>query len=293
MVKTKAPLRISFAGGGSDIEPYCSEYGGCVLSGTIDIYAHAEYPSEPHEASALEETICCYFGEEPQFLKVTSEAPPMSGLGGSASCFVAGIKAMKPKLEPQEIAELAFDLERNIMGVAGGKQDQYISALGGLNLLKFDKNSVSYDSVLIPEGFEELLLLVYMGKRNHSGADIIKDQMMRDNLENFALQKKIAEQMKDALNRKDITRFGFLLNMAWLSKLRFSPYVATPKIKSFYKWFMNHGAIGAKLTGAGGGGFMLLMENPNFKGRLRKALRDKGIDYIDVHFNNEGVRICQ
>ena len=290
MVITRAPLRISFAGGGSDIEPYCSEYGGCVMSAAIQMYTYASL-SKKHKQSELEKVITRYSGLPIGYnLEIKQEAEPMSGLGGSASCFVAGIKLLEPEWERKTIAEWAFHLERNVMGVAGGKQDQYMASYGGMNFLKFEHNMVTIYTIVPPEKLEDLLLLVYLGKRNYAGKDIIKDQMSRDNRENFSIQKRIAYAMRDVLLSNDLPAFGNLIEMAWQSKVKFSPLIATGEIQDFHDNCLNNGAIAGKLTGAGGGGYMLLMEHPGKVGELRKYLNNQRIDYRDVKFDNEGVK---
>ncbi len=285
-----APMRISFAGGGTDVEPYCSKYGGLVLSAAIQIYAHATHPATKHELSELEKTILRYFGVKGG-LKIVNEIPHMSGLGGSAACFVAGIKAMKPSMGQPSIAQLAIHLERNVMKVAGGKQDQYCAAFGGLLYMELDKNVATQISV--PKGLEDLLLLVYMGERKNRGQDIIKDQMgnMVKNIESFHRQKYLANEMMYFCHHNNLTGFGKALNNAWETKLEFSPLIADDNIRGFYKNCLRDGAIGGKLTGAGGGGYMLLMEHPEKKGVLRMNLANSGIKYINVKFDMEGVRI--
>jgi len=289
ITQTRAPVRVSFAGGGTDIIPYCSKYGGCVVATAIKRYIYATYPLPNTEPTGIERVITTHFGC-PSQLRITSSIPPMSGLGGSASCFVAGIKAISPDLGKEEIAQIAFNLERNVMGIAGGMQDQYLATYGGLNYLEFEANNlVTIEPLNIPVGLDKLLLLVYMGERENAGHDIIKDQMRRANKDAFEHQKDIAEDMRIALNGSQLTEFGILLNAAWESKLQFSPLVATPKIKDFYDDCLDHGAIGGKLSGAGGGGYMLLMEDPERKRELRKYLCWQGIRYEDIEFDMEGV----
>jgi len=288
-MRTRAPLRISFAGGGSDIEPYASEYGGCVLAAAIKYYAQAIYPSEPVVPSEMEQTIIDFY-QLPDIVKLTNGAPQQSGLGGSAACFVAAVKAVRPTLHKEEIASAAFHLERNIMGIAGGMQDQYVSARGGLLYLKFDGRNVDIEKVIIPEGLARTLILVYMGRRVNAGQDIIKDQMNRMQFSVFHKQKAIARGMKECLEKQDLHAFGVLLDEAWQSKMQYSPMIACDKIKDFYHNCRDWGAIGGKLTGAGGGGYMLLMEYPEH-GKLRKNLSDRGIKYLDVSFDTEGVKV--
>ncbi len=284
MIKARAPLRISFAGGGTDIEPYTSEYGGCVLSMAIKKYTHATYSDKG--TTEVERAIQKHFNSDE--IKIINDAPTMSGLGGSASCFVAGIKAVKPELKKRDIAELAFHLERDVLKIKGGKQDQYMAAFGGLSLLEFGKK-VKITQLKIPEGLEDLLLLVYMGKRKNAGTDIIKDQMKRVNIEAFRYQKGLAFQMAYCLDTGKLRIFGELLDKAWHSKLEFSPLIADDTIKEFYYNCIKWGAIGGKLTGAGGGGYMLLMADPQEKDKLRLNLWAKRISFERVLFEGKGV----
>lgn len=280
---TRAPLRISFAGGGTDIEPYCLEYGGCVLSVAIKKYVYATLDKGKSE---VEQVITHHFKSDG--VKIENEAPPMSGLGGSASCFVAGIKALDPSMKKRHIAELAFHLERNVMNITGGKQDQYMAAYGGLNFLEFT-DKVKIKQLPIPKGFEDLFLLVYMGKRKNAGCDIIKDQMARNNIKAFAKQKSLAQQMVSCIQRDGFLEFGSLLDEAWHSKMEFSPLIANDNIKDFYYMCLRWGAIGGKLTGAGGGGYMLLMEHPDKRNELRLKLWAKGVKHERVEFEGSGV----
>lgn len=288
-MEAKAPLRISFAGGGTDIAPYCLEHGGCVLSVAIKKYTYASYPDTPLNETEIEKTIINHL--KPNIVgkvRITSTAPPMSGLGGSASCFVAGIKAVEPMLPKRKIAELAFHLERDVMDIAGGKQDQYMAAFGGLSFLEFT-DRVKITQLRAPEGLEDLLLLVYMGKRKNAGQDIIKDQMERMNISAFNTQKEITLEMTTALRQSNLKDFGQLLNAAWLCKLEFSPLVASDEIKDFYHNCLKWGAIGGKLTGAGGGGYMLLMEDPKRVDLLKKTLVAKEVPFERVRFEGRGV----
>ena len=287
---TQAPLRVSFSGGGSDIEPYVSEHGGCVLASAIKVYAQAIYPSAPVILAEMEQTIVNYFHLN-DMVKITNGAPQMSGLGGSASCFVAGIKAVAPQLSNREIAETAFYLERNIMGITGGKQDQYCATFGGILFMEFQGKSVDIKYVTPPEHLEQLLILVYMGKRKEMGQDIIKDQMSRMNLNNFHRMKGIARNMKQCLACNNLIGFGNLLDEAWQIKQQFTPLIADGTIKDFYNNCLSWGAIGGKLSGAGGGGYMLLMEHPNKMGQLRMELTKKNIRYENIEFDTEGVKI--
>ena len=288
-MKTRAPLRVSFSGGGTDLEPYASEYGGAVLASAIKYYAKAEYPVENMGQSELEMTILDNLTDGTEGIKITNGAPPMAGLGGSASCFVAGLKAVRPDMSKENLAIMAYHLERNVMKVAGGKQDQYCAAYGGMLFMEFTDRGTSIEEIEIPIGLARTLVLVYMGERTMAGEDVIKDQMKLFNKRSFQLQKEIAYEMKD--ERKNLLEFGLLLDEAWRIKRSFTPLISNDKINEFYANTLTWGAIGGKLTGAGGGGYIMLMEHPSHYGRLRQNLTDRHIPYLDVYFDDEGVTV--
>jgi len=291
-MKAYAPLRISFAGGGTDVEPYCSEYGGAVISAAIKWYAVARYAND-HKHNDLE--ACIYKDAQlvDKSIKIVAECQPMSGLGGSASCFVAGIKLLNPEADPYTLAKKAFYLERKVLGVTGGSQDQYAAAFGGVNVMTFGKGGrVEMKRIIPPTKLEDLLYLVYLGKRNNAGADIIQDQMKRNNLEAFSIQKQLVDSMRMALERNKLRLFGIFLDMAWISKKQLTPYITSPSIDDFHDKCLKNGAIAGKLTGAGGGGYMLLMEDPEKQGELRRYFNREQIEYRKVEFDLEGAR-CQ
>lgn len=289
-IKAYAPLRISFAGGGTDIEPYCSEYGGRVLSAAIRWYATAKY-SARHVHNNLEACVAKECPSEKQRIKIDLDCQPMSGLGGSASCFVAGLKLLNPDADPYEIATRAFYLERKVMGIAGGSQDQYAASLGGLNEIVYSGDGkVNIKRVIPPIDLEEKLYLVYMGKRKNAGTDIIEDQIKRNNRDALSMQKQLAESMKMALERNELKLFGLFLDMAWVSKKQLTPYITSEFIDSFHDKCLKNGAIAGKLTGAGGGGYMLVMEHPNEQGRLKAYFDKERIAYHRVKFDLVGAR---
>jgi len=285
----RAPVRICFAGDGTDVEPFCSEEGGHVLSLGIKPHITAMYPSFHPHYSAIETIIVDHFKLK-EGLSILSSFPLRSGLGASASCFVAGIKAVSPQLNREEIAKLAIDLERNTMMVSGGKQDQYMAAYGGFNFMTFSATESLVETLSIPDMLQDSLLLIYVGERK--AEDIIENQRSRlqrgENLESFRRLKAIAVEMKD-IATKDLEVFGVLLHEAWEVKKRLSPLVTNNDIDNLYADCRLNGAIGGKLAGAGGGGYMVLMEHPAQRRRLRHYLQSKAIDYIKVEQDNDGV----
>lgn len=285
----KSPCRISFGGGGTDIEPYCRLYGGCTLAAAIGKYSYAAYfPGNTNHRKPIEQATLKHFSVSGSLITSTS-IPPMSGLGGSASLCVAGVKAISPSLDKQEIAAHAYDIERRDMGVLGGYQDQIESALGGLLFIEFlGGTEVNIERMAIPDGLEELLLLVYLGKRNNSVHDIIKDQLARFNKEALDKSKQITVHMKYLLEHQELGEFGKMLNEAWRVKKDFSPFVSSSLIDNFADYALKKGAIGFKLCGAGGGGYGLVMENPSEKGKLRRDLKE----YESIKFDTKGVTNC-
>ena len=289
MVRSRAPLRISFGGGGTDIPPYCDEHGGVCLAVTIDKYASAEYGKDNTEPSRMEQEICKLWNNQSK-LKIISDVKPMSGLGGSAALCVAGLKAI-PALEdetPMGLAKLAYEVERLGMGVVGGYQDQIASAYGGLLYIQFGSwPNVRVKRLRIPEGFEELFYLVYLGKRQDSGNSVITDQLQRFNKRALDLSKQIANEM--ALSLQDPEQFGVLLEEAWQAKKEYSPLVTNPKIDEFHDWAIENGAIAMKICGAGSGGYALIMADPRNPGRIAEALIP--YDYEKVKFVERGAEI--
>ncbi|MBA7655069.1 D-glycero-alpha-D-manno-heptose 7-phosphate kinase [subsurface metagenome] len=289
-MKTKAPCRISFAGGGTDIQDYCSRYGGCCLAASIARYCYATYGEVNPRPSLMEKEITRYFNADDK-LKISSSLPPMSGLGGSASACVAGIKAVAPDLDWRKIAETAYDIERRRMNILGGYQDQIEAAFGGLLYLEFGEGMrARIERLEIPDGLEELLMLVYMGDRKNPGHDVIRDQLRRFNKRALDMTKEIANEMRRCIHNRRLFRdFGRLMEEAWQVKREFSPLVTNPKIDEFHDWALKNGAIAFKLCGAGSGGYALLMEDPERKGMLTRAL----VNYEPVEFDRKGVRLCK
>jgi len=289
----RAPVRICFAGDGTDVEPFCSDEGGYVLSLGIKPYITAMYPSFHPHYSAIEKIIASHFKIK-EGISILSSFPLRTGLGASASCFVAGIKAVSPQLTRDEIVKLAIDLEQNTMMIGGGKQDQYMATYGGFNFMTFSATKSLVETLSIPDMLQDLLLLVYVGER--TAEDIIEDQRSRlqigENLESFRRLKSIAVEMKDIVS-KDLEGFGVLLHEAWEVKRRLSPLVTNNDIDNLYADCCLNGAIGGKLAGAGGGGYMVLMEHPAQRRRLHHYLQSKAIGYTKVEIDNDGVVLLE
>ena len=298
IIRSKAPLRISFGGGGTDISPYHEERGGVVLCVTIDKYAYSTLITRPDDSvnvKSLDYDIALNYNtnEASQYdgkldlVKATikvmklnnglslflhSDAPPGSGLGTSSAMTVALVGIFKHlqklPLTDYNIAELAYHIEREELGIKGGKQDQYAATFGGFNFIEFleDKsivNPLRIKSDTLNE-LEYRLLLCYTGETRLS-AGIIDDQVSRyvqgreGTIKALDEAKTLAIAMKNALLLGQIDELGSLLHEAWRAKKGFSPKITSPHIDEMYATARRSGAIGGKLLGAGGGGYLILL----------------------------------
>ncbi|HLH65917.1 MAG TPA: hypothetical protein VKV27_09445 [Solirubrobacteraceae bacterium] len=334
--RARAPLRISFAGGGTDTSPFREREGGVVLSTTINRYAYgtlrargdgqvhidsldfgqtATFPVAgdvglgdaldlPRAAVARLRTHAEHFNADCGFdLFLHSSAPPGSGLGSSSAMMVTLVGAMQSfyrlPLSEYEVAELAHEIERRDLGREGGMQDHYAAAFGGFNFIEFEADRVIVNPLRIGADIlselEYSLLLAFTGSTRSSDR-IIADQSARyeagvkDALAGLRAQKELAVAMKDALLRARLAEFGSLLGEAWQAKKRMSPRITTPEIDEMYEQAIRAGALGGKVTGAGGGGFMLFYCEYDRKHRVAAALDRMGAPVSDIGFDQEGLR---
>ncbi|MGA8338252.1 MAG: hypothetical protein WB761_26200, partial [Solirubrobacteraceae bacterium] len=230
-------------------------------------------------------------------------APPGSGLGASSALMVSLIGLLRDfhrlALTEYEIADLAWEVERLDLGLKGGLQDQYAAAFGGFNFIEFHSDGVIVNPLRIPrttiDELEANLLLCFTGT-TRAGDRIIDDQTSRyesnhrDTLEGLRVQKELASAMKDALLRGKLTDFGELLGTAWSYKKRMSPRISTPLVDEAYQAALDHGALGGKITGAGGGGFMLFYCRPGYRHRVAARMREIGLPETEFAFEPEGLR---
>ena len=332
LYRAKAPLRVSFAGGGTDVAPFPEREGGLVLSATINRYAHGTMKPRTDgriRVESLDLDTALEYGAEDlvQYdgqldlvkgairrvaqldeargidLSLHTAAPPGSGLGASSALIVSLIGLLrdyhKLSLTDYEIAHLAWEVERLDLGLRGGLQDQYAATFGGFNYIEFHADHVIVNPLRIRQTtvneLESNLLLCFTGA-TRAGDHIIDDQTERyeasvgDTLGGLRMQKELAVAMKDALLRGRLTNFGQLLGTAWEYKKQMSPRITTPMIDEAYAEAMKHGAIGGKITGAGGGGFMLFYCRPGARHRVAGRLRSMGLQEADFAFENAGLR---
>jgi len=326
--RARAPLRLSFCGGGTDVSPYPEEHGGMVLSATINQYAYASL--RPRRDSRLTLASLDYdmlvkythprhmrldgnldlIKAAVRALKVRrgadlwfhSDAPPGSGLGSSSTLCVALIGVLgewlQKSLTGYEVAELAYRVERIDLKLAGGRQDQYAAAFGGFNFIEFNADSTVVNPLRIrPEVVLELesrMLLCFMGQTRQS-ANIIEKQVAnyrkgrRATVHALHELKRHTLEMKKALLLGDIDGFGELLHQAWERKKQLEPSISTAHIDRVYQLARRQGAIGGKMPGAGGGGYFLLLTRFDRKHRVADAVTRHGGQVVPFQFEPRGL----
>jgi D-glycero-alpha-D-manno-heptose-7-phosphate kinase len=333
-IRTKAPLRISFCGGGTDVLPYAAEQGGCVLNATIDRYAYAtlvDHGRRDFVVHSLDynltkqlhlERPLVYDGQldlvkaafkwlnlrqdsdEVGFeLHLHTDAPPGSGLGSSSAVVVAMINSFAEwygiSLSTYDKAHLAYVLEREELRIEGGMQDQYSAVFGGFNFVEFSADGVVVNPLRIPpEVVNELqysLVLCYMGAPRLS-AQIIGSQISNyeagqdEVLTAMQRLKELTVAMKNALVRGRLDEFGSLLHEAWLSKKRMATEISTPQIEEAYEEARRCGALGGKISGAGGGGYMYFFCPDETRHRVGDRLEQMGLELTRFAFEPHGVQ---
>ena len=325
--QAKAPVRISFGGGGSDLTHYFDKENGAVINTAISIYSHAtlrkRYDKKINIFSAdLNETLNAdnlvealdikgRFGliqsvlklVNPEYgfdLSIYSDFPMKSGLGGSATIASAILECFNQyknfPWNKYEMSELAFQAERLYLGVAGGWQDQYASVFGGFNFLEFKKDQNVIHPLKIQKDvllqLEESLILFDTGIAHESG-DIHSDQknemQNKDIVDLVKSNVELCYKIRNQLLRGHVKDFGLSLNEAWHAKRKFSPKISSPKLDKIYNNAIKNGALGGKLLGAGGGGFFLFYVEPKNRFKLISHLKKSGLNQKKFRFEHEGV----
>ena len=325
MIITRSPLRITLGGGGTDLPTYYQENEGFLISAAIDKYVYVTItrPFSPGvylKYSSIENVntingvqhpiireslrIFSKDNELPQIeITTLADIPSGTGLGSSGSFTTALLKALythhKQILHTSEIAELACDIEINKLGEPIGKQDQYIAAYGGITCFDFCKdNTVNAAPLKISDDtlfdLEDNLLLFFTGFSRSAGS-ILKDQKQKsqeknsDMLANLHYVKEIGYSSKEMLEKGKIFDFGLLMNEHWEHKKRRSGGMSNPQIDEWYELGLNNGAIGGKLVGAGGGGFLLFYASD--RNKLRQTMKKAGLDEVRFKFDYEGTKV--
>jgi D-glycero-alpha-D-manno-heptose-7-phosphate kinase len=323
MIIARSPLRITLGGGGTDLASYYGEHEGFLVSAAIDKYVYVTVmrPFKPGiylKYSALEQVAAVADVKHPIIrealellnldipqIEITTLAdiPAGTGLGSSGSFTTALLKALfthcRKVAHSQELAELACDIEINRLGEPIGKQDQYIAAFGGITCLTFHKDHrVTVQPLRISMqtmfDLEDNLLLFFTGF-NRAAGSVLKDQHDRSQardahvLRNLDYVKSLGYQSKEALESGDLVRFGELMHEHWEYKKRRSESVSNQQIDRWYSLAMENGAIGGKLVGAGGGGFLMFYARD--RNRLRQAMVEAGLEEVRFRFDFEGTKV--
>jgi D-glycero-alpha-D-manno-heptose-7-phosphate kinase len=323
MIITRSPLRISLGGGGTDLPSYYREHSGFLIAGAIDKYVYitlhktfvqdlivkyskmervgsAEEIQHPLIREALKLT-----GVEGPYLEITSMAdiPAGTGLGSSGSFLTALLKALHTLqsnlVHPQDLAEQACHIEIDLLDEPVGKQDQYISAFGGITCFRFLPNDmveawplqIDTDTLY---NLEDNLLLFFTGF-SRSSSDILKEQdekskaFAKDMIDNLHFVKDLGRESRAALETGDLNHFADLMNVHWEHKKKRSNRMSNSRIDEWYELARENGALGGKLIGAGGGGFLMFYAED--KVHLRHAMRKAGLEEVRFRFDNEGTKV--
>lgn len=323
MIIVRSPMRISLGGGGTDLPSYYRRHGGFLIAGAIDKYVyitihrtfvddlivkysrmervkHAHLLEHPIIREAMSMT-----GLDGPFLEITSMAdiPAGTGLGSSGSFTTALLKALhthnKALVSPHELAEQACEIELDRLREPIGKQDQYIASFGGITSLSFEPDgSVKVEPVLLSDetrhNLEDGLILFFTGYSRRAG-EILRHQDEKSKdidptmIENLHRVKEIGFLSKKMLEEGNLNDFGLLMHEHWLYKRVRSSNISNPQIDQWYDLAKANGAVGGKLIGAGGGGFLLFYTEE--KSRLRQAMTKAGLQEVRFRFDFEGTKV--
>ena len=332
--RARAPLRLGLAGGGSDVSPYCDQFGGQVLNATINHYAHCTIEPlsngnieffasdigemESHSnVSTIDSSVGLSLHREvynvvterfndgnPLALRMIThcDAPPGSGLGSSSTVVVSMIQAycewLKLPLGEYDIAHLAFEVERIRLKQTGGRQDQYAAAFGGVNFIEFGNSDRVIVNPLrvknwIMNEFEASLVLFFSSISRRS-SNIIDEQIARVKKDQAAAIEATHQLKRDAVAMKEFLLTGKfpeiaeILHASWQSKKKLAAGITNPELEETMDAALEAGAIAGKVSGAGGGGFMMLMTDPSNRVHLENVLRSRKGHLLPFRFSGEG-----
>jgi D-glycero-alpha-D-manno-heptose-7-phosphate kinase len=334
IIRSKAPLRLGLAGGGTDVAPYSDLFGGAILNATISMYAYAtiiprndnkiilnsldknlrlEFESI-HELpidGQLELTKGIYnrivrdYAHKPLSFELTTyvDAPPGSGLGTSSTLVVTTLGAfaewLNIPLGEYDLARLAYEIERIDLSMAGGKQDQYAATFGGVNFMEFSQN----DKVIVnplrikPVYLHELAynLVLYNTITSRLSSEIIEAQsrnIIQNNEASIEATHNLKQQairMKEAILKGELDSIGEILDFGWQNKKQMAAGITNPWIDEIYATAMQNGATGGKISGAGGGGFMIFYCPGNTRNNVIEALKKFGGESKRYAFTTQGL----
>lgn len=323
MIITRSPLRISLGGGGTDLSSYYKDHTGFVISAAIDKYVYITLHEAFSEGIILKyskmETVkevdevhhpiireaLKLIQPDSHHLEIASMAdiPAGTGMGSSGSFTTALLKAFhalkRETLTPRQLAEEACHLEIDKLGEPIGKQDQYIAAYGGLTCFTFEKDGyvkveplkISQETLL---NLEDNLLLFFTGVTRSASA-ILSDQDTRSKandqsmIDNLHFVKQLGFDSKDAFEKGDLRKFAEIMHIHWEHKKKRSQGMSSSAIDEYYELARKNGALGGKLIGAGGGGFLMFYTEE--RTRLRSVMRHAGLREVRMRFDFEGTRV--
>jgi D-glycero-alpha-D-manno-heptose-7-phosphate kinase len=323
MIITRSPLRITLGGGGTDLPSYYRAHGGFLIAAAIDKYVYVtvmrpfvegiflKYSKMEHvdqidevQHPIIREALQMVGFHTPQVeITTLADIPSGTGLGSSGSFSTALLKALyahrRRLLHPSELAEFACEIEINRLGEPVGKQDQYAAAYGGVTCFTFNPDG-SVNACPLKTRMERLFelednLLLFFTGFSRSAGSILKDQQQRTEqsdaamLQNLHYVKELGLCSRAALESGDVTRFGELMHEHWEHKKRRSGGMSNPQIDEWYELGRKNGAIGGKLVGAGGGGFLLFLSDDHK--RLRSAMTQAGLEEMRFRFDFEGTKV--
>jgi D-glycero-alpha-D-manno-heptose-7-phosphate kinase len=329
IIISRAPVRISFGGGGTDLPSFYERYGGLTVSTTINHYVYAVFTPGGREAVqiisadyrtfwrqaqddliwngdlALPRAVLSEFGlRQGLDIFLASQVPPGTGLGSSGSvavCLIKGLAAWQERpITRAEMAEEACRVEIEKMGMPVGKQDQYAAAFGGLNCIRYSADGVSVESLLIPEAtrqsLEQRLMLFFTGSSRKSSSILHYQKRKGEEgdqrvIERLLAIKELGVAIRHALEGGDLETFGELLHRSWVQKRGLAPNISSDSINQVYQLARSKGAMGGKITGAGGGGFLLLYCDETHQKAVTEALEGVGLRRLAFAFDTTGAQI--
>jgi len=324
MIITRTPFRITLGGGGTDLPSFYQEHGGYVLAVGIDKYMFMNVNTpilndfirvrytkveSVDRVDDIEHTLARtalkYFGIQ-NGIEIDSIADIPAGAGlGSSSCYLVGlINALhvltNTQVSPQQLAEETCHIELDILQKPIGKQDQFMAAYGGLTTLLIDKDgAVKVQPLSIPHDLmgelEGNLLLLYTGNAHDATAILAQQDEATKKKDSGVVTslmeiKDIGIEIASAIQRGNLSRFGELMDLHWQTKKRLTKDISNPQIDAWYEFAKKNGAIGGKITGAGGGGFLMLYCEGN-KAKVRSSLREAGLRELMFRFEFEGSKV--
>lgn len=320
MIITRTPFRISFAGGGSDLKNYYEKFGGSVLSVSINKYIYLSmHPyfddesyllkySKTEQAKSINEiqhpiirTVFNRYGIKGVDFNSSADIPSGTGLA-SSSAFTVGLINLcnvytDKYMNKEDIAELACKVEIEDLQEPIGKQDQYACACGGLNFIEFQKDGVVDVEKLYLQTdayrvLEKNLLMFYTGKTRAAGSILAEQKKNTTNdeakINNLHKMVQLSKDLKEELLKGNINAMGEILHTGWMYKKELANGISNPDIDHYYELAMKNGALGGKLLGAGGGGFLLFYVEEQHRTRVRKALSD--LKEINFSFDSKGTQ---